>query len=266
MSGSLTLTLVNDNMKTILEGSCQLLMECIALQGKTIADTVIIGGWGPYIRHRNSHPGTRDVDILFPLDYTAEDIKSAVEPFLEAGFLLSAKHDFQLFRKYNIGKYDYIFNVDLLHPVIQRTHRCEVMDIIDLDVTINGTLAKTVQTMCIENGQAIFDPQEPLTTVLQLNGLRFRALNGAGVVVTKINSCHNLKRPRDIYDIFLSLQEGDSVREALYRLYLNNSGFQHSVDNFKARLKSSWMFYATSLHDYGVKDIDEARKVLTNIV
>ena len=103
-------------MNDILEGSKQLLSESVDLLGSSKSDIVIVGGWGPYLRHTDKHPGTKDVDILFPTNYSKERITDILDRFLENGFFISAKHDFQLCRAYQIGKRAYIYNVDLLHP------------------------------------------------------------------------------------------------------------------------------------------------------
>ena len=47
------------------------------------------------------HPGTRDVDVLFNDD--RESIRNAVELFLASGFVLSAKHEFQLLKTLSVG-------------------------------------------------------------------------------------------------------------------------------------------------------------------
>src|SRR2546421_7948040 len=92
--------MIND----ILDGSKKLLTESVDLLGDLKKDIVIVGGWGPYLRHPDKHPGTKDVDILFPTSYSKETITRVLEDFLSNGFFISAKHDFQLCKAYQIGK------------------------------------------------------------------------------------------------------------------------------------------------------------------
>jgi hypothetical protein len=125
-------------MQDIVEGSKALLKETLNILDSSRDKVIIVGGWGPYLRHPTLHPGTRDVDVLFPADYSKETMMVVLERFLENGFVISAKHDFQLCKAYEVGNRSYIFNVDLLHPTEGKLNKVDFIDLMDLDVTVDG--------------------------------------------------------------------------------------------------------------------------------
>ena len=73
-------------MKDILDGSKQLLSESLSLVGDSLKDVIIVGGWGPFLRHLDKHPGTKDVDILFPSNYSNDAMVEVLHRFLNNGF------------------------------------------------------------------------------------------------------------------------------------------------------------------------------------
>ena len=104
--------------KNILDGAKGLLVETILAIEPTGLEYVVVGGWSPFLRNKTSysHPGTKDVDILFNDGDVVGKIDKAVESLLSKGFVISAKHDFQLFKKLHVQGKDVIYHVDLLHP------------------------------------------------------------------------------------------------------------------------------------------------------
>jgi hypothetical protein len=46
-------------MKDILDGAKQLLTESIDIIEDSINEIIFVGGWGPYIRHIDRHPGNK---------------------------------------------------------------------------------------------------------------------------------------------------------------------------------------------------------------
>ncbi|HEY4874527.1 MAG TPA: hypothetical protein VIH86_03075 [Puia sp.] len=80
----------------------------------------------------------KDVDILFPEDYSIAAMQLLLEKFLDNEFYISVKHDFQLCRAYKIGRRTYIYNVDLLHPTKGKIEKIDFVQIMDLDVTLDG--------------------------------------------------------------------------------------------------------------------------------
>jgi len=175
-------------MNDILEGSKMLLSESVDLLGDSKKDIVIVGGWGPYLRHSDKHPVTKDVDILFPSSYSRDRISEILEKFLSNGFFISAKHDFQLCRAYQIGKRTYIYNVDLLHPTEGKINKVDFVEIMNLDVTTDGIKVKTINSVNIQYGDVIYN--ENLFESIKFDNKSFNVLDGAGIIISKINSCH----------------------------------------------------------------------------
>ena len=62
------------------------------------------------------YPGTKDVDVLFEDGFVEKQLEPVIHSFLESGFLVSAKHKFQVLRVLRVAEEQCIFNVDLLHP------------------------------------------------------------------------------------------------------------------------------------------------------
>lgn len=263
LRGPLLSYVVRHHLKTVRDGARQLLLDTLETLSSEAGELIVVGGWGPYLRNECVHPGTRDVDLLFPAKYTRDDIGRVVEKFLEREYLLSAKHDFQLFRPYQIGKWTYVFNVDLLHPILQRTNRVEFMDVLDLDIAIDGVLVKQVQTMGIEDGQLFFD--ETLYTESILDGRRFNTLSAAGVVISKLSSCHNPKRPRDIYDIWLSLREHSGVPSELRELMSNHPTLRQLAGSYSTKLRDNWPMYQSFLADRELRLDSQEREFLAKL-
>lgn len=237
--------------KDIFEGSLKLLEETVDIAKDYIEKIVIVGGWGPYIRHVDQHPGTRDVDFLFPQESTKEEIEQVLYRFLENGYFISAKHDFQLCRAFEIGKYTYIYNLDLLHPSEGKINKIDFINVMDLDVT-DGIRVKKIQTINIQYGQEIYSAE--LFENIEFRGRRFNVLDASGVVLSKMNSCHNKKRTRDIYDIFLSLREANA-RDKLIQLSQGNGIVKENIEDYNSKLDKEWDYYAESLCQYGIVDV-----------
>ena len=210
-----------------------------------------MGGWGPYLRHTNKHPGTRDVDILFPENYKRERIVTILDRFLENGFFISAKNDFQLCRAYKLGKQTYIYNVDLLHPTEGKINKVDFIEILDLDVTVDGIRVKPIITVNIQYGDVIYSKN--LYEKIEFNGQIFNVLDAAGIIVSKINSCHNKRRQRDIFDIYLSLSEKNTTEKIKFLTGINPT-LDENFNDYSQKLKSSWVFYESCLREFGVND------------
>lgn len=245
-------------MNNIIEGSKQLLSESIDLLGDSIKDIVIVGGWGPYLRHSEIHPGTKDVDILFPEEYTRHEIERILENFLDNKFFIGAKYDFQLCRAYQIGKRTYIYNVDLLHPTEGKIDKVDFIEILNLDVTKDGIRVKTLITVNIQYGDVIYS--EILFENIDFEGKSLNVLDGAGIVVSKINSCHKKNRQRDIYDIYLSLKE-KSTLEKINHLGTINPNLNNNFSRYADLLKNNWEVYEDNLKSFGIYD-PKAQEIL----
>jgi hypothetical protein len=246
------------NMKDILDGSKQLLSDSIDLIEDVKNEVIIVGGWGPYLRHTDRHPGTKDVDILFPSNYSKEKMTDMLHRFLENGFFLSAKNDFQLCKAYTLGQQTYIYNVDLLHATEGKLNKVDFVKLMDLDVTVDGITVKSVMTINIQHGDVIYSKN--LFEEIEFNNKSFRVLDATGIIISKTESCHNKKRPRDIYDIYLSLSEPNTLKN-INQLAKKNFSIEEEIDSYAKKIKSDWKTYERHLKEFGVDD-PEARQTL----
>jgi hypothetical protein len=112
---------------------------------------------------------------------------------------------------------------------------------------------KPLLSINIQYGTEIYSNE--LYEEITFEGIRFNVLDGAGIVISKLNSAHNKKRLRDIFDIYLSLQEKGS-REKLLQLGTCNHIVQNNIDEFNEKVTSNWDFYKSSLVLYGVVSPD----------
>lgn len=237
-------------MKDILDGAKQLLRESAEIIDGEVLDIIFVGGWGPYIRHTDRHPGTRDVDLLFPEKYSKNDMAEVLNRFLKYGYFVSAKHDFQLCRAIDLGSQTYIYNVDLLHPTEGKMNKVDFVEIMDLDVT-DGIRVKSILSINIQYGSEIYSNE--LYESVTFDGNTFNVLDGAGIIISKLNSAHNKKRLRDIFDIYLSLEEKGAL-EKLLQLGSCNPTVQKNIEDFNEKVSGNWEFYETSLKKFGVEN------------
>src|SRR6266566_9971104 len=103
---------------SLLSATKGLLGEVVQTVGPAnVGDFAVIGGWSPFFLNGSPipHPGSRDVDLLFREGRTEHSLSTVVETLLEAGYLHSAKHEFQLLRLLDVAGTTFVFNVDLLH-------------------------------------------------------------------------------------------------------------------------------------------------------
>jgi len=246
-------------MKDIIEGSKTLLKESLELLGEAKNDIVIVGGWGPYLRHSEVHPGTRDVDILFPSSYSKDSMINILNNFLANGYFINAKHDFQLCRSFTIGKQTYIFNVDLLHPTEGKLGKVDFIDRMDLDVTVEGIKVKQIVTINMPHGEVIY--LQKLYGKMEFENQVFNVLDGAGIVLTKLESCQNIKRERDIFDIYLSLEEEGTLNK-LKVLGKINPHIGEKIELYRQTLTVKWKLFESNLNKYNVANSDSKKLLL----
>ena len=173
-------------------------------------------------------------------------------------FFLSAKNDFQLCRAFKLGEQTYIYNVDLLHATEGKLNKVDFVKIMDLDVTVDGIKVKPVLTINIQHGNIIYS--ENLFEQIEYNGKSFNVLDASGIIISKTDSCHNKKRPRDIYDIYLSLAEPNAL-EKVNQLAARNPIIEEEFSKYAQKIKSDWKTYEGHLKEFGVEDL-KAREIL----
>jgi hypothetical protein len=208
-----------------------LLGEASSIATKCGKEFAVVGGWSPVLRNaaRVSHPGTKDVDLLFSEGATKEALKDVVSAFLDRGYLLSAKHEFQVLRTLSVGGRMFVFNVDLLHP-----HEGEVkgelcVDQLSFPIPHEDYKSTYVFTksIALPNAGFVFDGfvTEERVEFEMPDGTKANhavpVIDEVGLLATKSKSCMVQKRPRDIFDIYLAIanpRSPDGFRANLDRL------------------------------------------------
>lgn len=205
---------------TILDAARGLLGEAATVLASVDEPYVVIGGWSPVLlsSHRVPHPGTRDVDVLFSRGSTPEALGAIVDRFLDAGYLPSAKHDFQLLRVLRVGMRELVFNVDLLHPDESEPgfHSEMFVKHLDLGVALAEHLPDHAFMRSIVTPHAAFVlDQERFVSVPvdcrlpsgEVGPIDVNIVDELGLVVTKSESVGGVKRQRDAFDIALAISE-----------------------------------------------------------
>jgi hypothetical protein len=220
---------VSYNYSSLGEAARALLVATCTTLKKNNVHYVIAGGWVPLLRGARgtlTHPGTRDVDVLF--DDDREAIGSAAQLLLDDGFILSAKHEFQLLKTFTVGGKPFVFNVDLMHPQESSKKPDMFHDIMDLGIRDDynpGSLK--LKSICFPSSAIIFE--ENLWSPLEVratdsNGNDFRCdvplMNEAALILSKSESVKQAKRMRDAFDIYFILAGpgGESVAIKLRQL------------------------------------------------
>ena len=198
-----------------------LLGEATSIATRCGKEFAVVGGWSPVLRNTGavSHPGTRDVDLLFSEGATKEALKDVVFAFLDSGYLLSAKHEFQVLRTLRVGGRSFVFNVDLLHP-----HEGEVkgelcVDQLSFPIPHEDYKSTYVFTksIALPNAGFVFDGFVAKETIefLMPDGTKAShavpVIDEVGLLATKSKSCMVQKRPRDIFDIYLAISSPRSL-------------------------------------------------------
>lgn len=232
-------------MTTVLDASKALLVEVANVLNRANVNYVVVGGWSPYLRYKGplQHPGTKDVDILFS-DATVEGgISQIIELFLKNGFLVSAKHDFQLLKPISVEGRELVFNVDLLHP--SETHKNPELLVDHLDLHINESDLgdkKFVKSVVLPSSQILFEKgffgplnvQCPITSVSATVPL----ITECGCILSKCESVKLEKRKRDAFDIYLSLcSVGTEDFAKALRPYAKLAGVASMLDALREYIK-----------------------------
>jgi hypothetical protein len=185
---------------------------------------VVIGGWTPLLRCADPipHPGTRDVDLLFEHGATEGALREVIEAFLAAGYLRSAKHEFQLFRELRVGPHTYVFSVDILHPTekdfrigdsLFTKHMDHGVPVSPnaIDLSSARSLATPDAALIFEHGLHStfeFSTQLPSGDTVEV---AVPLMSEAGLLVTKANSVRKPKRERDAFDIAIAVAQPSDV-------------------------------------------------------
>lgn len=227
-------------LNSIQDGAEALLKESAQILSKFPSKKyVVIGGWCPFLRNTTniSHPGTLDVDILFE-DSESGSLSDIIKAFLEAGFLVSAKHKFQLMKKLVVRDQGIIYNVDLLHPDMTQANvpLAELyVDHLELDIPLDKDelRLKQMASIVLPNSKMLF--LSHMNSRESIDGVSFNLVTFTGMFFTKIESCQKPKRERDSFDIFLAFHNNDVDLSAMqgHRPDTFQYRIEKSIDNFR---------------------------------
>tara|TARA_B100000678_G_C18191917_1_gene495734 strand:+ start:371 stop:1165 length:795 start_codon:yes stop_codon:yes gene_type:complete len=233
--------------QSIEEASLVLLNDVCTSLSDTNSKFVIVGGWVPYLRVTTDafkHPGTRDVDVLFS---GKQDMpKVATQKLLKNGFMVSAKHEFQLFRVVEISNQKFVFSVDLLHP--SSRDRPEMFrDVLSLDIrdTYDPTGTRHIRSIAFGMSDLIFEEElwSSFSAKLVENGnlTSVPLLTASGCIISKLESALVPKRRRDVFDIFYLLEgaAGATVAEEILKVCKKHTEFGDLLEGFLKWVQSS---------------------------
>lgn len=208
---------------SLIDASRGLLVEAVALAKDSHQAFVVMGGWSPLLLNSDrpvAHPGTRDVDLLFELGATTGQLRDMVDRLLAAGYLSSAKHEFQLLRILRVADRELVFNVDLLHPLEAVKAPLRNADLfvehIDLGIPLSTGLparlmGKSIATpdaaFILEDGRFVNHEVEAVAPDGAHVTVEVPVVDELGLIVSKLKSMTSIKRPRDAFDIFLAITQ-----------------------------------------------------------
>lgn len=204
-------------LNSMLEGAEQLLCDTATILNKSKLNYIIIGGWSSYLLNKNEkikHPGTKDVDILFEDSTIKCTLTEIIKMFLDNKFLVSAKHDFQLFKIYTIRGKEFVYNIDLLHPSESRNNPQMFVDHLDLDILDYDNISnKQIKSIVLPSSSIFFNgfiENYKCNFFEDEEHSEIKLLDNAGLILSKCESVSSSKRPRDSFDIYLAFNQPDS--------------------------------------------------------
>jgi hypothetical protein len=214
-----------------MEASRCLLGETTQIINSIYSNYIIIGGWTPYLKYNTNitHPGTKDVDVLFNGADKEDAISEVALILLRNGYLLSAKHCFQLIKTYNIQGKEMAFNVDLLHPIHGSIKDDEDLFIkqLELSIPVEKYQSDTFKVMSIvqPNTKYLFELTMFENYELRYHNsdgvesaVEFNLMNDIGCLLTKSQSCNSRKRTRDSFDIYLTIKQNENYEELISKV------------------------------------------------
>jgi hypothetical protein len=241
----------------VLEGAEELLVDAVtALDEVAVRDYIVIGGWCPYLRNTSSipHPGTLDVDILFRDGSRPGALATAISGLRHKGFILSAKHSFQLLSEKVIKGERLIYNVDLLHPLMSDSEkdRGMVVDHLELDVPLDHEerFLKKARSIVQPNSSVLFD--EHLFSKFTVKSATFDLVDFTGMFITKMDSCQKQKRERDALDLYIAVKCNQIDFQIMNRLRVENPRIKKSFDRLLNYLRDSREVFDNNVAEFAV--------------
>ncbi|MBJ8104822.1 hypothetical protein JDS80_13400 [Bacillus cereus group sp. N8] len=256
---------------SVHEAAKGLLGDVVRILNENEKKYIIMGGWSPFFLNNPNeiHPGTKDVDILFEDGETINALRDIIGQFIKNGYLLSAKHDFQLLKVLKVNEVEMVFNVDLLHPSETKQNPDLFVEHLDLEIPVYKGRHQLVRSMVLPETNVLFK-NEFFTEYNLLsqdsegmeNEQSFKLMDEAGCILTKAKSVHLVKRPRDSFDIFLAINNARDYKMLLNKFELLE-GFNpdilsclYEIKKFKNNGTDRMVKNIKSYADIHVKDID----------
>jgi hypothetical protein len=218
----------NGASTTVFAGAIRLLQECQSVLTTANVDCIVMGGWNAllYKKPERVHPRTFDVDLLLPPKLSRNKAEALIRAFIANGFSQSAKHAFQLIREVDLCGTRFAFNVDLLHPFLESTYPEMFVDLMSHDIALSDfdrstmNFSKSIVLPGVDEIMWNRHSKRQLSLNEANTCYEISALfpDPVAFICSKALALGGKKRPRDAYDIFLTL-EGQGVEECTKVLY-----------------------------------------------
>ena len=269
---------MNYTFPNLMDGASAMLAEIATILNRLKVDYIVVGGWSPYLLNSSpiSHPGTRDVDILFEKAYNKHSLGPIINELLQQGFILSAKHDFQLFKVYNVQGHEMIYNLDLLHPYETQNPTEIYVEHIDLGIPANDYIGKTltIKSIALPSSQALFKFKifdhidfEATNSSGETTHATIPIMTEVGTLITKSVSVHTPKRLRDGFDIFLAIKQArdyNKLIESILTIREQSRTTYNTLYNIRSAIESRMA--VANIHLYSKDAAREAYGILTQFM
>lgn len=235
----------------VLSAATGLLCETVDLVRSTALIFVVIGGWSPYLLNSGAirHPGTHDVDLVFEQGGEAGALAPAMDVLRSHGFLVSAKHDFQMLRVLTVGPEKLVFNVDLMHTAASGGTADLFQEHVSLPIMLSAFAEKTLIQKSIKSKATdfLFDGYsvDHRVSAIYPDGSERNCsvplMDEVGTLVTKAESMLSEKRQRDAFDIMSACcqaRDVDAVVSRLKRLAVDHPAAFEELKSLR-RLRSA---------------------------
>ena len=256
--------------ESLQEAAKGLLVESCGIANETGLTYVVCGGWSPYLRNASPipHPGTKDVDFLFEAGHEQYELQDAVKLFLSKGYLLSAKHEFQLLRPLTVNGHDFVFNVDFLHPMETRNSPNLFVDHWELPVPVNdfGKAQFTSKSIALPDANFVFQGYIENETVESKDvSVEVPLIDETALLITKSKSYQSVKMTRDIFDAYLAItqpKEKEAFKAKMATLKKLDGDTYSTLEGYKYFINDPKKYHRSKAHfkDAGLK-LDDVRDV-----
>lgn len=246
-------------------GAKGMLLETAAILNGLGVKYIVVGGWSPYLFNAQpiAHPGTQDVDILFDKGYDKNSLEHIIRELLKHDFILSAKHNFQLFKVMEIAGKKFIYNLDLLHPLETQIPDEIYVEHIDLGVPASHYYDTTfkIKSIALPSSQVLFRMGlfdqyhlEQPTASGDVKRETIPLMSELGTLITKSQSVLVPKRYRDALDIYLAIRQNRDYKSMIDQIQELQSKYRSSYNTlYGIRQAFEERVFHANLHRFGVR-------------